>query len=34
MPPSQRQLPSKPLPDDPANGDENAPGDAVKRGFD
>lgn len=27
---SQRQLPSNPLPDDPANGDENAPG-AEKR---
>jgi hypothetical protein len=32
--PSQRQLARDPLPNDPANGDENAPGDAVKRGFD
>ena len=31
---SERQLPRDPLADDPANGDERAPGDSVKRGFD
>lgn len=31
---SERQLPRDPLSDNPADGDENAPGDAVKRGFD
>ena len=31
---SERQLPRDPLADDPANGDERAPGDSIKRGFD
>lgn len=33
-PASERQFPRDPLANDPANGDECAPGDSVERGFD